>query len=86
MTKEKQNNESIYIDYNTGDIIVAKNKGNDNYAFYATKIGEGRRIEDIDFDHMQPIDDIFDYIDKNKLEINAYSKELSAIKGNKNGK
>ena len=86
MTEEKKDNGSIYIDYESGNVIVAKKKVNDSYSFYATKIGESRKKEDIDFSNLKPIDDIFDYIDKNDLKINVYSKEMQSVKGNKNGK
>lgn len=86
MTEEKKDNGSIYIDYESGNVIVAKKKENDSYSFYATKIGKSGKVEDIDFSNLQPINDIFDYIDQNDLKINVYSKEITGIKGNKNGK
>lgn len=86
MTEEKKDNGSIYIDYESGTVIVAKKKDSDSYAFYATKIGQSRSADDIDFEHLQPISDIFDYIDQNDLKINVYSKEIQGTKGSKNGK
>ena len=46
MTEEKKDNGSIYIDYESGTVIVAKKKVNDSYSFYATKIGESRKKEE----------------------------------------
>ena len=77
---------NIYMDYKTGDVIVAKKTENDSYSFYATKILNRENTSDIDFDHLQPINDIFDYIEEHNLDINVYSKKIAELGVRKNGK
>lgn len=86
MTEKLKVDGNIYIDSKTGNAIVVKKTESDSYSFYATKLIKNENHNDIDFEHLQPIDDIFDYIDENNLDINVYSKKMEELGVKKNGK
>lgn len=86
MTEKLKVDGNIYIDSKTGDVIVAKKTENDSYSFYATKMLNRENTNDIDLEHLQPINDIFDYIDEHNLDINIYSKKIAELGVRKNGK
>lgn len=86
MIEQKKLDGSIYLDYKTGNVIVSKKGDNDSYSFYATKLGESRNISDVDFSNLQPIEDIFDYIQKNDFDMATFSKEITAASEKKHGK
>ena len=73
---------SIYIDEKTGNAIFAKKKENGSYSFYGT-----RKNDDGSFciNELEPINDIFDYIEQNDIDVKILSKK-DAIVGGKNGK
>ena len=73
---------SIYIDEKTGNAIFAKKKENGSYSFYVT-----RKNDDGCFciNELEPINDIFDYIEQNDIDVKILSKK-DAIVGGKNGK
>lgn len=84
MIEEKKKDDSIYINYETGNVIIARKNENDSYTFYATYLNEEDNY--VDISSLQPIDDIFDYIEKNNLDINVLSKKIEAVGEKKNGK
>ena len=86
MTEKLKVDGNIYIDSKTGNAIVVKKTESDSYSFYATKIIKNENHNDIDFEHLQPINDIFDYIDEHNLDINVYSKKIAELGVRKNGK
>lgn len=86
MTEKLKVDGNIYIDSKTGNAIVVKKTESDSYSFYATKIIKNENHNDIDFEHLQPINDIFDYIDEHNLDINIYSKKIAELGVRKNGK
>ena len=73
---------SIYIDEKTGNAIFAKKKENGSYSFYGT-----RKNDDGSFfiNELEPINDIFDYIEQNDIDVKILSKKDASV-GGKNGK
>lgn len=73
---------SIYIDEKTGNAIFAKKKENGSYSFYGT-----RKNDDGSFciNELEPINDIFDYIEQNDIDVKILSKKYASV-GGKNGK
>ncbi len=73
---------SIYIDEKTGNAIFAKKKENGSYSFYET-----RKNDDGSFciNELEPINDIFDYIEQNDIDVKILSKKDASV-GGKNGK
>lgn len=73
---------SIYIDEKTGNAIFAKKKENGSYSFYET-----RKNDDGSFciNELEPINDIFDYIEQNDIDVKIFSKKEASV-GGKNGK
>lgn len=73
---------SIYIDEKTGNAIFAKKKENGSYSFYGT-----RKNDDGSFciNELEPINDIFDYIEQNDIDVKIFSKKDASV-GGKNGK
>lgn len=73
---------SIYIDEKTGNAIFAKKKENGSYSFYGT-----RKNDDGSFciNELEPINDIFDYIEQNDIDVKILSKKDVSV-GGKNGK
>ena len=73
---------SIYIDEKTGNAIFAKKKENGSYSFYGT-----RKNHDGSFciNELEPINDIFDYIEQNDIDVKILSKKDASV-GGKNGK
>lgn len=73
---------SIYIDEKTGNAIFAKKKENGSYSFYGTK-----KDDDGSFciNELEPINDIFDYIEQNDIDVKILSKKDASV-GGKNGK
>lgn len=73
---------SIYIDEKTGNAIFAKKKENGSYSFYGT-----RKNADGSFciNELEPINDIFDYIEQNDIDVKILSKKDASV-GGKNGK
>lgn len=73
---------SIYIDEKTGNAIFAKKKENGSYSFYET-----RKNDDGSFciNELEPINDIFDYIEQNDIDVKIFSKKDASV-GGKNGK
>lgn len=63
---------SIYIDEKTGNAIFAKKKENGSYSFYGT-----RKNDDGSFciNELEPINDIFDYIEQNDIDVKILSKK-----------
>lgn len=74
--------DNIYIDEKTGNAIFAKRKENGSYSFYAIK-----RNNDDSFciNELEPINDIFDYIEQNDIDVKILSKKDVSV-GEKNGK
>lgn len=74
--------DNVYIDEKTGNAIFAKKKENGSYSFYGT-----RKNDDGSFciNELKPINDIFDYIEKNKIDVKILSKKDASV-GGKNGK
>ena len=73
---------SIYIDEKTGNAIFAKKKENGSYSFYET-----RKNDDGSFciNELEPINDIFDYIEQNDIDVKIFSKKDASV-GGKNRK
>ena len=73
---------SIYIDEKTGNAIFTKKKENGSYSFYGT-----RKNDDGSFciNELEPINDIFDYIEQNDIDVKILSKKGASV-GGKNGK
>lgn len=73
---------SIYIDEKTGNAIFAKKKENGSYSFYGTS-----KNDDGSFciNELEPINDIFDYIEQNDIDVKILSKKDASV-GGKNGK
>ena len=73
---------SIYIDEKTCNAIFAKKKENGSYSFYGT-----RKNDDGSFciNELEPINDIFDYIEQNDIDVKILSKKDASV-GGKNGK
>lgn len=86
MTEKEKVDGNIYIDSKTGKAIVAKRTKSNSYSFYSTTVQINGSSNNIDFEHLQPIYDIFDYIDENNLDINVYSKRMEELGVKKNGK
>lgn len=73
---------SIYIDEKTGNAIFVKKKENGSYSFYGI-----RKNDDGSFciNELEPINDIFDYIAQNDIDVKILSKKDISV-GGKNGK
>ncbi len=74
--------DNVYIDEKTGNAIFAKKKENGSYSFYGT-----RKNDDGSFciNELEPINDIFDYIEQNDIDVKILSKKDVSV-GGKNGK
>ena len=86
MSKNKKENQNVYIDYKTGNILVSKKGENDSYTFYATEFDNKIVSDDLDISNLKPIDDVIDYIEKNDLDIKGFSKKIYTAGEKKNGK
>lgn len=77
---EAKNN--IYIDEKTGNAIFVRRNDDNSYSFYATK-----KNDDGSFciNSYEAINDIFDYLDKNNIDIKILSKKEASV-GGKNGR
>lgn len=72
------NGTTIYIDYKTRNVIIAKKMLNNSYSFYAAKMHDDQTVHFSDFTNLTPIQDIFEFLEQNNLDMDLfpYSQEI----------